>query len=84
MSIAAISTLLPETSNSTANAPSTQALQPSVNVQADTVQLTVAERVYQLHNQGQQVSQIAQALSLSVAAVNNYLNINESGSVKTP
>lgn len=43
--------------------------------QADTVQLTEAQQVYQLYNQGQQVSQIADTLNLPVEAVNNYLNL---------
>jgi DNA-binding NarL/FixJ family response regulator len=32
--------------------------------------------VYQLYNQGQQVSQIAASLSLPVETVNNYLGIS--------
>jgi DNA-binding NarL/FixJ family response regulator len=40
-----------------------------------TVQLSEAQQVYQLYNQGQQVSQIAATLNLSVAAVNTYLGI---------
>jgi len=46
------------------------------NALTDTVQLSEAERVYQLHDQGQPVSQIANSLSLSVAAVNSYLEIS--------
>lgn len=46
----------------------------------DTVQLTEAERVYQLYIQGQKVSQIAAALSLPVQAVDSYLNLTTSGS----
>jgi DNA-binding NarL/FixJ family response regulator len=49
-------------------------------IASDTVQLTEAQQVYQLYNQGMQVSQIASSLSLSVAAVNSYLNISNSGS----
>jgi DNA-binding NarL/FixJ family response regulator len=67
--------------NSTANAPTAQPPkppQPPANTPNDTVQLTEAERVYQLYNQGQQVPQIAGALSLSEAAVNSYLNISNS------
>jgi DNA-binding NarL/FixJ family response regulator len=46
---------------------------------SDTVQLTEAQQVYQLYNQGYQVTQIASSLSLSVAAVNSYLNISSGG-----
>jgi DNA-binding NarL/FixJ family response regulator len=46
---------------------------------SDTVQLTEAQQVYQLYNQGYQVTQIASSLSLTVAAVNSYLNISSSG-----
>ncbi len=49
--------------------------QPPAQVAGDTVQLTVAQQVYQLYNQGQQVSQIASSLRLSVEAVNGFLNI---------
>jgi DNA-binding NarL/FixJ family response regulator len=55
-----------------------QVQQPSSN-SADSVTLTVAEQVYQLYNQGQQVSQIATSLSLPVTTVNNYLGITQSG-----
>jgi DNA-binding NarL/FixJ family response regulator len=70
-----------------ANAPSTaadaqaaQAPAPSANSGEDTVQLTVAQQVYQLYNQGQPVPQIAASLNLSVAAVNSYLNLTTSDS----
>jgi DNA-binding NarL/FixJ family response regulator len=58
---------------------SAQASQPAANTPTDTVQITEAQQVYQLYNQGQQVSQIAQTLSLSVDQVNSYLNISNSG-----
>jgi DNA-binding CsgD family transcriptional regulator len=48
-------------------------------IAADTVQLTEAQQVYQLYNQGQRVSQIASSLSLSQAAVNGYLNLSTGG-----
>jgi DNA-binding NarL/FixJ family response regulator len=61
------------------NAQATQVLAAvSDNSGGDTVQLTVAQQVYQLYNQGQQVSQIAADLNLSVAAVNSYLNVTSS------
>jgi DNA-binding NarL/FixJ family response regulator len=65
---------------STANTQSAQSPPPKANSGGDTVQLTVAQQVYQLYNQGQKVSEIASALSLSVAAVNSYLNLSGSGS----
>jgi DNA-binding NarL/FixJ family response regulator len=54
--------------------------QSSTNTSSDTVQLTEAQQVYQLYNQGVQVSQIATTLNLTVAAVNSYLNISGTGS----
>jgi DNA-binding NarL/FixJ family response regulator len=54
--------------------------QQPADSQAYTVQLTEAQRVYQLYDQGQQVPQIASTLSLSVTAVNSYLNLSSSGS----
>jgi DNA-binding CsgD family transcriptional regulator len=50
--------------------------QPVVRAQGDTVDLTLSQRVYLLHTQGQRVSQIASSLNLSEAAVNSYLNIS--------
>jgi DNA-binding NarL/FixJ family response regulator len=66
-----------------ANSPTTAAAQPVQQQPSgnsgDTVTLTVAEQVYQLYNQGQQVSQIATSLSLPETTVNNYLGITQSG-----
>lgn len=53
---------------------------PPANPTTDTVQLTEAERVYQLYNQGQQVPQIASSLSLTAAAVNSYLSLSTKSS----
>ena len=50
---------------------------PTVNNTGYTVQVSEAQQVYQLYNQGQQISQIATALNLSVSAVNNYLGITD-------
>jgi DNA-binding NarL/FixJ family response regulator len=50
--------------------------QPVARAEGDTVELTLSQRVYQLHTQGQRVSQIASSLNLSEAAVNSYLNIS--------
>jgi DNA-binding NarL/FixJ family response regulator len=62
-----------------AAAPEVQPVQQVANSSADTVRLTSAEQVYQLYTQGQKVSQIASSLSLSVAAVNSYLNLSNGG-----
>jgi DNA-binding NarL/FixJ family response regulator len=51
-------------------------VQHSANNGGDTVKLTESQQVYQLYNQGQTVSQIANNLSLAVSAVNSYLNIS--------
>jgi DNA-binding NarL/FixJ family response regulator len=65
---------------SAANASSTAApapkAQPAPAVAADTVQLTEAQQVYQLYNQGQRVSQIATSLNLTQKAVDSYLNLS--------
>jgi DNA-binding NarL/FixJ family response regulator len=55
-------------------------VQPPAHVSEDTIRLTAAQQVYQLYNQGQTVSQIASNLRLSVAVVNGYLNLPNSGS----
>lgn len=60
------------------NPPTAQQVQPPANAKTDTVRLTEAQQVYQLYNQGQQVRQIAGSLNLTVAAVNNYLNLSSS------
>jgi DNA-binding NarL/FixJ family response regulator len=65
--------------NTAAAAGSTARQQPVVNAGEDTVQLTEAQQVYQLYNQGQRVSQIASSLSLTEAAVNSYLNLSATG-----
>ncbi|MFZ0774351.1 MAG: hypothetical protein WCA49_08710 [Candidatus Sulfotelmatobacter sp.] len=74
-----ISSSLSTASVAAANSASTSAAartpQPTTNNSADTVQLSEAQQVYQLYNQGQQVSQIATTLSLPVEIVNNYLGI---------
>jgi DNA-binding NarL/FixJ family response regulator len=61
-----------------ANAQPAQVSTANENSGADTVQLSVAQQVYQLYNQGQKVSEIASTLSLTVAAVNSYLNLSGS------
>ena len=78
MSISVSSALA--TASVAANSPSTstaQRVQQPTNQQTassvDTVRLTEAQRVYQLYNQGQAVSQIASNLSLTESAVNGYL-----------
>jgi DNA-binding NarL/FixJ family response regulator len=61
--------------NSSSTSAAAQTPQPTTNQSAYSVTLTEAQQVYQLYNQGQQVSQIATSLSLPVSAVNNYLGI---------
>jgi DNA-binding NarL/FixJ family response regulator len=53
-----------------------QQTQAPASASAYTVQLTEAQQVYQLYNQGLPVTQIASSLSLSVAAVNSYLSLS--------
>jgi DNA-binding NarL/FixJ family response regulator len=53
--------------------------QPVAKAEGDTVELTLSQRVYRMHTQGQRVSQIASSLNLSEAAVNSYLNISTKG-----
>jgi DNA-binding NarL/FixJ family response regulator len=64
--------------NTSSTAPAARTPQPATNP-ADRVTLTESERVYQLYNQGQRVSQIATALSLPESTVNSYLGITSSG-----
>lgn len=75
-----ISSSLPNGPSAAANASSTAApapkAQPAPAVAADTVQLTEAQQVYQLYNQGQRVSQIATSLNLTQKAVDSYLNLS--------
>jgi DNA-binding NarL/FixJ family response regulator len=63
----------------TAAAGSAARPQPVASVGEDTVQLTEAQQVYQLYNQGQRVSQIASSLSLTESAVNSYLSLSATG-----
>jgi len=75
-----ISSLFPNAPSTAAktspNDAPTQPARPATKAPSDTVELSQAQQVYQLFNQGQRVSQIASSLSLSVEAVNNYLNIS--------
>jgi hypothetical protein len=50
------------------------------NEPTDTVQLTSAQQVYNLYNEGQSVPQIAFSLNLPVPVVNGYLGISGSSS----
>ena len=45
-----------------------------------TVQLTAAQQVYNLYNQGHTVPQIASSLNLSVELINSFLNISNNQS----
>jgi DNA-binding NarL/FixJ family response regulator len=65
----------PAGANTAAPAAQAPRAQPVAKAESDTVELTLSQRVYRLHTQGQRVSQIASALNLSEAAVNSYLNI---------
>jgi len=68
------------------NPANTQPTPPAVNTPTntasadtlpqDTVELSAAQRVYQLYVQGLPVPQIAAQLGLSVAEVNSYLGIS--------
>ena len=62
--------------NPSPNTAPVQRVQQPANNGGDTVKLTESQQVYQLYNQGQTVSQIANNLSLAVSAVNSYLNIS--------
>jgi DNA-binding NarL/FixJ family response regulator len=78
-----ISSALSTASVAAANSPSTSQAartpQPTTNnTGGDTVRLSESQQVYQLYNQGQQISQIATTLSLPVETVNNYLGISAS------
>ena len=75
-----ISSLSPNAGSTPANTSSNAApappAPPAAKASTDTVKLSEVQQVYQLHNQGKSVSQISTTLSLSVAAVNSYLNIS--------
>ena len=66
------------TANSALTAPLARNQPPTINDSGDTVKLSESQQVLQLYNQGQRVSQIATALSVPVATVNNYLGITAS------
>jgi DNA-binding NarL/FixJ family response regulator len=77
----AVSSVTGSASSNAAAAPQQnqpQQTQAQVSTSAYTVQLTEAQQVYQLYNQGLPVTQIASSLSLSVAAVNSYLSLSNS------
>ncbi len=67
------------TTNASSNAAAAPATLPAATIPTDTVQLTQAQQVYQLYNQGQTVSQIALSLRLTAEAVNLDLGITGSG-----
>jgi DNA-binding NarL/FixJ family response regulator len=79
----AVSSALSTVANSSSNtveAPQSPQPRPQPPAKsAYTVQLSEAQQVYQLYNQGQPVPQIAETLNLTVSAVNNYLGITTSG-----
>jgi DNA-binding NarL/FixJ family response regulator len=78
-SISSLSLATLSTANTAAAAGSAARPQPVASAGEDTVQLTEAQQVYQLYNQGQRVSQIASSLSLTESAVNSYLSLSATG-----
>jgi DNA-binding NarL/FixJ family response regulator len=78
-SISSLSLATPSTANTAAATESAARPQPVASAGGDTVQLTEAQQVGQLYNQGQRVSQIASSLNLTEAAVNSYLNLTATG-----
>jgi DNA-binding CsgD family transcriptional regulator len=78
MGITAISPISAASANANPNTTTERPTEQAATASTDTVQLSVAQQVYQLYNQGQQVSQIAQSLSLSVGEVNSYLSLSNS------
>jgi DNA-binding NarL/FixJ family response regulator len=76
-----ISSTLPALAPAVANAsakPTSAQPQPTTNASADTVRLSESQQVNQLYNQGQEVSQIATSLSMTISDVNSYLGITAS------
>jgi DNA-binding NarL/FixJ family response regulator len=63
---------------SNATVQSAQQTQATPVQTADTVRLSESQQVHQLYNQGQQISQIAFTLRLTVEAVYGYLGITSS------
>jgi hypothetical protein len=80
MSISISSALVTPVAAATTSAAPAGNPQPRPTTAADTVQLSEAQQVYQLYNQGRPVSQIASTLNLTVSAVNRYLGVTGSGS----
>jgi DNA-binding NarL/FixJ family response regulator len=78
-SLSAVSAAANASSNGTQEQQQQTQVQQPATRGSDTVQLTEAQQVYQLYNQGYPVTQIASSLSLTVAAVNSYLNISSGG-----
>jgi hypothetical protein len=58
-------------------------VQPPAEDPPFVIKLTEAEQVYQLSLKDQTVPQIANQLSLTVTAVNNYLGVNNSANNST-
>jgi DNA-binding CsgD family transcriptional regulator len=79
MAITAINLFPAAGANANPNTTTGRQTEATANAPTDTVELTEAQRVFALYNQGQPISQIAQTLSLSVDQVNSYLNISNSG-----
>lgn len=69
------STPLSAVSNTYSDAAAQESQPQNISSSADTVTLSVAQQVYQLYDQGQSVSQIADSLSLPVESVDSFLGI---------
>ena len=78
-SVSSLFLATPSVSNQTAAAESAATRRPAATTTSDVVQLTLAQQVYQLYNQGQRVSQIASSLNLTEAEVNSYLALRATG-----
>jgi hypothetical protein len=78
MSISISSTVFPPVAESAVTAAPRAPRTASSAV--DTVNLTAAQQVYELYNQGQTVPQIALSLNLGVPQVNSFLGISNSAS----
>ena len=78
-SVSSLFLATPSATNQAAAADSAATRQPVATTPSDVVQLTEAQQVYQLYNQGQRVSQIASSLNLTEAEVNSYLDLSLTG-----
>jgi len=75
----ALSTAPIDAANALSTAPVAAASDNALAGTTDTVELTVAQQVYDLYVQGQTVPQIATSLNVTVELVNNYLGLSTTG-----